>query len=279
MKLAVSTWSYWRLIEKGLHTQYSVIQLAASTGFEGIEFTTLRPPEGISDIEYAALIREEAKRCNIEIIAYAVGGNLMETDIEAQYKEACHQVDVAAALGCPIMRHDTGNAWPNGAPESPDWRDYIPQMAELCRRISDYAATKGIKTCCENHGRIWQQPERILTLINEVNHPNFGWLIDCGNFTGADVVPLGAVSALKNHACHVHAKDLIFRKEPVAGIAPSAAGYYKKSVPVGEGDVKVDECLKLIFEAGYNGYVTVEYESDYPVIEGITKSAKFIRNI
>lgn len=52
--------------------------------------------------------------------------------------------------------------------------------------MTEYAEQKGVKTCIENHGFFAQDAERVEKLINAVGHPNFGALVDIGNFACAD---------------------------------------------------------------------------------------------
>ena len=58
----------------------------------------------------------------------------------------------------------------------------LPQIAEGCRAVTEYAAKFGIKSSIENHGFLVQDSDRCEKLMKTVNHPNFGWLIDIGNF-------------------------------------------------------------------------------------------------
>jgi hypothetical protein len=59
----------------------------------------------------------------------------------------------------------------------------------------------------ENHGFFAQDSARVEKLLNAVNHPNFGWLVDMGNFVCADEEPYKAVGIAAPYAFHVHAKD------------------------------------------------------------------------
>ena len=67
MKIAVSSYSYNQRIAKGEMTQLDALKMAAEQGFEGIEFTDLRPenkksPLLAEQIEYAKVLRAEAER-------------------------------------------------------------------------------------------------------------------------------------------------------------------------------------------------------------------------
>ncbi len=62
----------------------------------------------------------------------------------------------------------------------------FPIIAKNAREISDYAASKGIRTCSENHSFVGQDNDRLEALLNAVDHENYGLLVDMGNFVCAD---------------------------------------------------------------------------------------------
>ena len=62
MKTGVSSYSFQQLISSGKETQKSIIKIAKEMGFDGIEFTDLNTPEGMTEEQYAAEIREEAEK-------------------------------------------------------------------------------------------------------------------------------------------------------------------------------------------------------------------------
>ena len=63
----------------------------------------------------------------------------------------------------------------------------------------------------ENHGYFFQDACRVKKLIETVNHPNFGWLMDMGNFMCADENSAIALGNALPYAAHVHAKDFLFK--------------------------------------------------------------------
>ena len=62
----------------------------------------------------------------------------------------------------------------------------LPTIAANARKVTEYAATLGIKTCSENHGTIAQDSYRVEKLFSAVAHENYGLLVDMGNFACVD---------------------------------------------------------------------------------------------
>lgn len=274
MKISVSSYSFSQYIQQGKLTQLSAVAAAHEMGLEAIEFTDLTPPEGVSVAEYAKQIRAEADKLGMDINAYTVGANLFQPSPEAEEAEIarlCAQVDTAAILGAKVLRHDvcytlTGK----GAGRSFD--AMLPTLAKNARRITEYAATLGIRTCSENHGFIAQDSDRVERLINAVGHDNYGALVDMGNFACADEDSAMAVSRLANFAFHAHAKDFIKRslaQGPCDGFFQTRGCNYLKGCAIGEGAIPVKQCIAILKRAGYDGYLSIEYEGSDDCLRGI----------
>ena len=273
MKISVSSYSFQKYINAGKLAHFDVIKQAHDMGFEAIEFTDLPAPSYEEQVAYAHKLRSEADKYGMTINAYTIGGNLYQPTHEgsdAEIKRLCGQVDIAEILGCSVMRHDvcysvgkTGTSRSFGL--------MLPTIADNTRAVTEYAATKGIKTCTENHGYVAQDSYRIEQLFNAVAHDNYGLLVDIGNFVCADEDNVTAVSRVAPYAIHVHAKDMHKSATPVPGFSQTRACNYFKGAIVGEGDCNVEKCLKILKKAGYDGYCSIEFEGAQDCIEGIAR--------
>lgn len=277
MKVCVSAYSYYRLIDEGKMTLLDVPAKAKEMGFEGLEFSEFGVPEGKTFEEYAVELREAAEKAGIPLINYAVGADLLtggEKGIEEGMALLKKKVDVAKILGVPTMRHDV---WYGDFPK--DWkgtRTYgaaLPVIARNAREITEYAAAQGIRTMSENHGFIFQDAERVAQLVTAVDSPNYGVLVDIGNFLCADQEPTQAVGILKNLAFHCHVKDFHVKSgnlpAPGEGWFNSRSGNWLRGAIIGHGEVPVVQCLRTLYKAGYDGNVSIEFEGMEDVIQGI----------
>ncbi len=278
MKVGVSSYSFSQYIKAGKLTQLSAVAKAKELGFDNIEFTDLNPPEGVSVPEYAAQIKEEAARCGIEISAYVIGANLAKEYLADEIIRLKGCVDIAAALGAKFFRHDVYGK------EGADFRSFdmaLPTMSKAIREVTAYAQTLGIKTMTENHGFVAQDSDRVERLINAVNHPNYGVLIDIGNFACADEDSAIAVSRLAHLAFLVHAKDFVKKSfdeyQGEEGFFRTRGCNWIKGVAVGEGDIPVKQCLTILKREGFDGYIDLEYEGHEDCIEGLKKGLAFVR--
>lgn len=264
MKYSVSSYSYSKLVSAGEYTEIQLIGLAKEMGFDGIEFAEIHTPEGADKLEYAASLRAEAEKHEIEIVAYCIGANLLY-DTEKEIERLRYEVDVCAALGAPVMRHDASGGYRNeDQKKGLGFNNALPVIVSGYKAVTEYAKTKGIKTCIENHGFFAQDSERVTAIINGVADENFGALVDIGNFMCADEDPAVAVGNVAPYAFHVHAKDFHLKKGnsfvPSDGFFMTRGGNFLRGAIIGHGEVPVIQCLRILKNAGYNGYITVEFE-------------------
>ena len=130
----------------------------------------------------------------------------------------------------------------------------------------------------ENHGYFSQDAARVEKLINTVAHPNFGALVDLGNFMCADENPNLSVGILAPYAKHVHCKDFLWKSgdvtDPGEGWFRTRGGNYLRGTIIGHGEARVAQSLFVLKKAGYDGYVTVEFEGMEDNLRGIALGKK-----
>ena len=264
MKTCVSSYSFSAYMNQNGKTQADLINLAKDMGFDAIEFTDLCPPEGMTQLEYAVVLREQAERAALPIANYTIGAQLLTDDVSAEIARLCTQADVAAVLGAKGMRHDATGGWDDKQRTYRTFDSALPALADACRTVTAYAAERGVQTMVENHGQFCQESSRVEKLVGAVAHPNFGLLVDMGNFLCADEDPVQAVARVAPFARHVHVKDFHVKSgsEPNPGKAffGTRGGNYLRGAIVGHGNVPVYPCLRILDAQGYDGYVSIEFE-------------------
>lgn len=276
MKLSVSSYSFQQAIRKGEMTQEQAVEKAHELGFEAIEFTGLTPcdnPTLDQQLESARRIRKKADELGMEITNYAIGANLYhesEEEERAELNRVKGQLQVAKELGSPLMRHDI--CYQLGK-KCRSFDLMLPSMVKNIVEITEYAQGLGIKTCSENHGYIAQDSDRMERLFNAVNHPNYGLLVDMGNFLCVDENPVAAVSRVAPYAFYVHAKDMLISSgcSHNPGTSMTRGGNWFRGTVIGQGAVPVRQCLRILKRAGYDGYLAIEFEGWEECIPAIAK--------
>lgn len=265
IKFSVSNYSF------GMYNETlgicGIIDKAAEMGFDAIEFVDIT-----DDIDTAKKYMEHAKSRGIEIPVLCVGADFTEHNIDDEIERIKRKVDIAAALGAGLLRHDVASDF-SGGKFSVSYRDILPKLTHACREITKYAEQIGIQTMTENHGFFSADAERIEMLVTAVNERNFGTLIDVGNFMCVDEDPTEAVGLLSPYAKHVHAKDFHLKSgmeiDPGEGWFKTRAGNFLRGAIIGHGDAKVYQSLSTLIRRGYDGYISVEFEGLEDNINGI----------
>ena len=286
MKSSISSYSFSYLMQTENETQISVISKAKEIGFDAIEFTDLVYPEDMTEAEYALEIKKEAERVGIEISCYSIGADLLSGsggDLDAEVERIKKKVDIAEILGVKLMRHDASFSFLEGKRLYNGFSNVLERLADGCRRITEYAKTKGIKTMVENHGFFAQDSERVEALVNKVAHPNFGIQVDFGNFLCVDENPATAVGRCAPYVFNAHIKDFIFKSGeegcPGEGFIFTRGGNYIRGTVLGHGIVPIKQCVSILKANGYDGYLTLEFEGLERLDFALSQGARFINNL
>ena len=211
---------------------------ARSLGFDAIEYVNQFFMEKAKDTEYLAEMKKRAADHGVMslLIMCDREGNLGDPDpkrrtqtVENDYK----WVEAAKYLSCHSIRV---NAASQGT-----YEEQRKLAADGLRRLCEFDAGHKLEVIVENHGGLSSNPEWLTAVIKEVNLPNCGTLPDFGNFP-PEIDRYDAVEMLMPYARSVSAKSLDFDEN---------------------GDeTRIDfyRMMKIVLDAGYSGYVNVEYE-------------------
>ena len=274
MKIGVSSYSFSKYMHDTGANYFKIADIAKEMGFEGIEFIDLsldvQPAE--SQIALAKEIRAYCDSIGLAVVAYTIGADFIDRENEVERLKG--QVDVAEALGVKVMRHDV--SWRRDLP----WREMIARSADQIREVAEYAAAKGITTCSENHGFVMQDAHRVEELILTVNHPNYRWLVDMGNFLCADEPSMHALPIAAPYAVHAHAKDFLFKTEaPSDGWITTRGGNAIRGTIVGHGVVPIPECVAELRKAGYDGWLSLEFEGAEDNLTALKLGLQYLKKV
>lgn len=275
MELSISSYSYSRAYSDTF-TLEDAIRHAKKTGFDGMEFL-----DGLSYKNYSALdamryYGDLARENGLKVYNVDSGINLLAEDFREQIQRGKDLIDRTEAIGAPCVRCDTlGGGF--GTAANGGLRQAIKTIAEGIGEVADYAAEKGINLLVENHGIIMQDSIVVEELINTVARPNYGALVDIGNFLCADENPVEAVGRMTRYVKHVHLKDFHVKSGNEVFLARrgwfgSRGGNYLRGAILGHGNVPVYQCLRVLKNNGYNGAISLEFEGVEDCIYAIEAS-------
>ena len=137
----------------------------------GIEFvnTLFEVPTN----EYLNILKRNAADNGVEMVLIMIddeGDGCASTKEERKQFEINHRkwIDIAHYLGCHAIRTNCRGG------ENVSNNDALKWAAESYNMLLQYAADANIKVLIENHGGVSNDPEFMIALMKEVDHPLFG---------------------------------------------------------------------------------------------------------
>lgn len=243
------------------------ICLAADIGYQGIEPLArephLSPATPLARVRHiAGLVRE--KGLVVPNLAASVGGfsELDAVGVQQQLDDLRRLVEIAVALGCPLVR-----AWAGGPEPAQATADHWQRAAEGLQRAAEIAASYGVHLGLESHyGYLSRDLMGVCLLLELVDRPEVGVIYDPANLyvAGADYGP-AVVHRLGRHILHVHVKDSV-RADAAGPDVMGPSPYLYRPKPLGQGMVDYPPILAALREVGYTGFLSDE--SRWPGVDG-----------
>ena len=213
-------------------------------GIDAVEYVNVFFYHKAEDQKY---LTELKHRCDGEgvkslLIMVDQEGDLGDPD-EEKRKEAVTNhykwVKAAKFLGCHSIRV---NARSRGT-----WEEQMKLAADGLHSLCEFGAEHEINVIVENHGGLSSNGEWLSGVMKMVDHPSCGTLPDFGNFNIRD-------------------GEEYDRYKGMEELMPWAKGVSAKSHEFDEegNEINTDyyKMLRIVKDAGYTGYIGIEYEGE-----------------
>ena len=231
---------------------------AHALGIQAVEYVNVFFKDKADDSAYLAKMKKRAEDLGVKSVLIMCDdeGALGDPDSRsrAQAVRNHHKwVRAAKFLGCHSIRV---NAYSKGPDD-----EQLKLAADGLRRLSEYTAKHKLNVIVENHGGLSSDGRWLAGVIKEVDLPNCGTLPDFGNFP-PETDRYDAVETLMPYAKSVSAKSYDFDEKG----DETKIDYYRM--------------MKIVLDAGYNGFVGIEYEGDrLRETDGIVATKKLLEKI
>lgn len=288
MKLGLSSYSFRPLLADGRMSIESLFDWLEANGAEHLEVATFSfaAPGTEAGFDLSAekdvLARLEAAvaRSGVPISGFCLGASFLKDEGRAgQIDLVKRHVELCARFGAGFLRHDVV-PWALRLNEAAEFEEAFSSIVDGCREVAEFGAQHGVVTSVEDHGFFMNGAERLLRLHHAVGHPNFKLTVDVGNFLCVDDNPYVATRRTLPHASFVHVKDFYTRRaEPGPGWLKTAGGEFIRGAVFGYGDLDAKALLASVVEAGYDGFLSLEYEGAEPTLFGCEVGLNNIRRM
>ncbi len=272
MKLGISMWSYVAATRQGMDIP-SFIREAKRLDADGVELLDFFWKD--RDAELPA-VEAALKETGLPVGVYSVANNFVNPDPEARKAQVARitdGVDNAVHFGAKTVRVFAGDVREGiGLASAMDW------ILEGLKAAADYAYSKGVTLALENHGSLAGRSDQVEMILNGVASPAMKANPDTGNFLLVHQASHEAVAALATRAAMVHFKDFKAVPDDYAGFAyTSIDGIKFAGQAIGEGEVDLADCIQSLREAGFDGWLNIEYEGEEDPHTAVARSVETSR--
>jgi sugar phosphate isomerase/epimerase len=262
-KISLAEWSLHRTLFDGKMNNLEFPGFAKSEfGIDAVEYVNQFFKDKAKDAAYLAELNKRAKDNGVTNVLIMIDGEgaLGDPDdskrteaVENHYK----WVEAAKTLGCHSIRV---NAHSEGS-----YDEQMKLAADGLGRLNEFGARHGIGVIVENHGGLSSNGAWLAGVMKMVGHENCGTLPDFGNFRVSD-------------------DEEYDRYKGVTELMPFAKGVSAKShefdAQGNEVRTDYDKMIKIVLDAGYHGYIGIEWEGSRPgEIEGIRLTQQLLERV
>lgn len=269
VKLAISTYSYWHFRPPKVPVE-TVIEKADSLGVRGVDI--LHRQLDNEERSYLQKLKRLAFSHGVDLIALSIHQDFVHPDTDARQKNIDHTlrcIELAYQLGIPCIRLNAGR-WKTVASfdklmEARGEEPVLPGHTEdegfrwsidCIEKCLPKAAECGVLLALENHWGLTRTPEGVLRIVNAINSPWLGVLMDTGNFLEG---PYEKLKQIAPKTVFVQAKTYFGGGE-----------WYTL-------DLDYTRIAGMLRDVNYDGYVSLEFEGKENPDTGVPKSLELLR--
>jgi len=269
-RIGVSTYSFWGFRREEFRPIERCIDLAAEIGFDGVEILEAQFVDASLPVLQA--LKRRAFLLGLDLMGFSTHQGFLTPDVEKReesFRTTVRSIERAHELGIPTMRVNTGR-WGTS-------RDFDDLMAnrgieppldghtdeegfewviDAFARLVPIAERHGVTLGLENHWGLGRTADGVLRIVRAIDSPWLMVTMDTGNF-------------LEN------------LYEQLAALAPKTALVQAKTYQGGGRwytlDIDYARIAKILDDAGYRGYVSLEFEGNAEPVGAIRESLEMLR--
>ena len=268
MKISIMSHCFYEEFASGAIEFDGFISFCSDIKADGIELSDHHLAE--KDYENAG---KKLLDAGLELPSYVIVADFVQADekiMDNEVGKVMEKIDRAAYYGGKHVMVS-----PGGIKEGLNLEEARKLIIKGLKKVSSYAARKGITLSIENHGGFARLRGKIQHMKEFIdNIPALSLTYDVGNYLMAGDEPLYALKELYGRIVHVHLKDFVISNE-----AKDTNTKTYKGVPIGEGIVPNLDVIKILKKSGYSGYLSIEYGGNIPPDIGVKRSLRYLKNV
>jgi sugar phosphate isomerase/epimerase len=277
IRLGISSYSFWHFRTEKVPIE-TVIDETARMGAHGVDI--LHRQMDIEELgplspEMHAVCRKlkhRAFRAGVDLICLSIHQDFVSPNPAERHKWIAHTekcIEIAYALGIPCIRLNSGR-WKTikdfdelmkargiePVLEGYKEDDGFKWCIDSIQKCVELASQRGVILALENHWGLTRTPEGLLRILDAIPSEWLGALVDTGNFLED---PYDKIAAIAKRAVFVQAKTY-----------EGGGEWYTL-------DLDYARIAKILRDAGYTGYISLEMEGKEDPKTAVPKSLAKLR--
>ena len=211
------------------------------------------------------------KRHRLDLVSGWYDGRILEKELDAEWAAILPHMTLLRDMGCRHVVYADTSLRSQGDLFAPisrrpkladgEWAGYGKRLTALAERMADF----GVGMAFHHHMGTIIETDKEVDRLMDVTAPSVGLLYDTGHsvFSGGD--PVALLKRNVARVVHVHCKDA--RKDRLAKARATDESFMQAvldgvfTVP-GDGFIDYSVILKMLHDAGYQGWLVCEAEQD-----------------
>ena len=269
IKLGIASYCYWHFADVK-YPMEKVIDHAAELGVSAVDVLHVQMES--EEKPYLHNLKKHAFLQGIDLAALSIHQDFVSPDKDERQEAIDHTIkciEIAYEMGIPCIRLNSGRWGTSGS------FDELMELKGIEKPIEGYtdddafnwcidsigiclekAEECGVLLALENHWGLTTTVEGLLRIADAIDSPWMGILMDTGNFRDD---PYDKLAQLAPRASYVQAKTYFGGGE-----------WYTL-------DLDYKRIIQILRDAGYKGYVTIEFEGKEDAATGVPKSVNLLR--
>ena len=242
-QISLAQWSLHRQLQSGELDNLDFARVAKERfGVLAVEYVNSFFKDRAGDFAYLGEMKSRAQDAGVRSLLIMIDGEgrLADAD-DSRRRQAVENhfrwISAARFLGCHSIRVNAGG---DGKPD-----EQAARAADSLARLARIAEPYDINVIVENHGGLSSNGAWLADVMRRADHPRVGTLPDFGNF-------------------HLGEGEWYDRYQGVRELMPFAKAVSAKSHDFDDqgNETQTDyaKMLRIVLDAGYDGFVGIEYE-------------------
>ena len=238
LKISLNAYSFNTPLLAGTMSVEEMMDFCVEYGFEGLDLTGYYLPgyPSVPTDDYLFKLKRKCHQIGLELSGTGCRNDFVFAEQSIRDREiqlVKNWVDATAKLGAPVLRVFAGKSDLPGY----SWQQISKWVVDSLKECTEYASKKGVIIGLQNHNDFIKTADQAIDIIQRVNSPWCGLILDVGSFREKEVY--GEIKKAIPYAINWQLKETVFSGKT-------------------ESPIDLKKTFEIIKESSYRGYIPIE---------------------